>query len=75
MLGAIAVVDSFVRLRWLVVLVYLVACGLVLGVLGLQVGTEFFPQIDSGEFVLRFRPPRVELRADPGNGGEVSPGD
>ena len=26
-------------------------------VLGLQVGTELFPQIDSGEFVLRFRPP------------------
>ena len=24
---------------------------------GLQVGTELFPQIDSGEFVLRFRPP------------------
>ena len=26
-------------------------------VLGLQVGSELFPQIDSGEFVLRFRPP------------------
>ena len=49
--------DWFVRLRWLVVLIYLVACGLVLGVLGLEVGTELFPQIDSGEFVLRFRPP------------------
>ena len=34
-----------------------VACGLILWVLGLQVGTELFPQIDSGEFVLRFRPP------------------
>ena len=33
------------------------ACGLVLWVLGLQVGTELFPQIDSGQFVLRFRPP------------------
>ena len=50
-------VDSFVRLRWWVVPVYLVACGLILGLLGLQVGTELFPQIDSGEFVLRFRPP------------------
>ena len=30
---------------------------LVLGLLGMQVGTELFPQIDSGEFVLRFRPP------------------
>ena len=50
-------VDWFVRLRWLVVTGYLVACGLVLGVLGLEVGTELFPQIDPGEFVLRFRPP------------------
>ena len=50
-------VDWFVRLRWLVVLIYLVACGLILGVLGLEVGTELFPQIDQGEFVLRFRPP------------------
>ena len=32
-------------------------CGLVLGVMGLEVGTELFPQIDPGEFVLRFRPP------------------
>jgi multidrug efflux pump subunit AcrB len=37
--------------------IYLGACALALGVLGLQVGTELFPQIDSGEFVLRFRPP------------------
>ena len=50
-------VDWFVGLRWVVVPIYLVACGLILGVLGLQVGTELFPQIDSGEFVLRFRPP------------------
>ena len=50
-------VGWFVRLRWMTVPAYLVACGLVLGVLGLQVGTELFPQIDSGEFVLRFRPP------------------
>ena len=33
------------------------ACGLVLWLLGMQVGTELFPQIDSGQFVLRFRPP------------------
>jgi multidrug efflux pump subunit AcrB len=50
------VVDRFVRLRWLVVPIYLGACGLILGVLGLEVGTELFPQIDQGEFVLRFRP-------------------
>jgi multidrug efflux pump subunit AcrB len=50
-------VGLFVRLRWLIVAVYLLACVVVLGGLGLQVGQELFPQIDSGEFVLRFRPP------------------
>jgi multidrug efflux pump subunit AcrB len=51
------IVDWFVRLRLLVIPLYLVACALILGTLGLQLGTELFPQIDSGEFVLRFRPP------------------
>ena len=50
-------VEWFVGHRWLVVLAYLAACGLVIGLLGLQVGTELFPQVDAGEFVLRFRPP------------------
>ena len=50
-------VHWFVHLRWLVVPIYLGACGLVLWILGMQVGTELFPQIDSGQFVLRFRPP------------------
>src|SRR5262245_31873046 len=50
-------VSWFVRLRWLTVPMYLGACGVILGVVGLQVGRELFPQIDSGEFVLRFRPP------------------
>ena len=50
-------VRWFVRLRWLTVPLYLAACGAVLWLLGLQIGTELFPQIDSGQFVLRFRPP------------------
>jgi multidrug efflux pump subunit AcrB len=50
-------VNWFVRLRWLIVPGYLAACLLILGALGLQIGTELFPQIDSGQFVLRFRPP------------------
>ena len=50
-------VRAFVGHHSLVTLAYLAACGLVIGVLGLQIGTELFPQIDSGEFVLRFRPP------------------
>ncbi len=50
-------VRWLVRLRWVVVPGYLAACSLVLWQLGLQVGTELFPQVDSGQFVLRFRPP------------------
>jgi multidrug efflux pump subunit AcrB len=50
-------VHWFVKLRFLVVPAYLGGCVLVLTVLGLQVGTELFPQIDSGQFVLRLRPP------------------
>jgi multidrug efflux pump subunit AcrB len=50
-------VSWFVHLRWIVVPLYLGACALVLWQLGLQVGTELFPQVDSGQFVLRFRPP------------------
>src|SRR4051794_29770999 len=51
------VVSSFVSLRWLLVPGYLAACGLVIWLLGVRIGNELFPQIDSGEFVLRFRPP------------------
>jgi multidrug efflux pump subunit AcrB len=36
---------------------YLAACVVILAVVGLQLGTELFPQVDSGEFVLRFRMP------------------
>ncbi len=50
-------VRRLVRLRWWVVPGYLGACALVLGLLGLRIGKELFPQIDSGQFVLRFRPP------------------
>ena len=52
-----AAVDRFVRLRFWVVPGYLAACVLILWLLGSQVGTELFPPVDSGEFVLRFRPP------------------
>jgi multidrug efflux pump subunit AcrB len=50
-------VGLLVRLRWIVVLGYLAACCLVIVVAGSRLGTELFPQVDSGEFVLRFRPP------------------
>ncbi len=50
-------VGWFVRLRWWVVPAYLAGCALILVVLGFLIGTELFPQINSGQFVLRFRPP------------------
>jgi multidrug efflux pump subunit AcrB len=50
-------VEILVRLRWAVVGGYLASCILILWFVGLQLGTELFPQVDSGEFVLRFRPP------------------
>ncbi len=46
-----------IQLRWIVVPAYLVACGLLLWLVGRQVGTELFPQVDSGQFVIRFRSP------------------
>ncbi|HEY2252409.1 MAG TPA: efflux RND transporter permease subunit [Planctomycetaceae bacterium] len=49
--------EWFVRLRWVTVPVYFAACALILGVLGLALGTELFPEVDAGQFVLRFRPP------------------
>src|SRR5436309_99827 len=55
--GYARAVGKFVRLRWVVVPAYLAGCALILVLLGLRVGTELFPQVDSGEFVLRFRPP------------------
>jgi multidrug efflux pump subunit AcrB len=51
------IVKWFVGLRWIVVPAYFAGCVLILATVGLQVGTELFPQIDSGQFVLRFRPP------------------
>ena len=52
-----AVVGWLVRWRWLVVPAYLVICAALLWVLGTRLGTELFPQVDSGQFVVRFRAP------------------
>lgn len=50
--------NVVIRWRWLTVPLYLGVCAFVLWQVGIRLGTELFPQIDSGEFVLRFRPPR-----------------
>jgi multidrug efflux pump subunit AcrB len=51
------VVGFLVAWRWLVFPGYLAVCALVLGLVGLRLGTELFPQVDAGTFVLRFRTP------------------
>ncbi len=43
--------------RWILVPAYLAGCGLLLWLVGPQVGTELFPQVDSGQFVIRCRAP------------------
>jgi len=50
-------VGGVVALRYLVVPAYLGVVTLILVVAGSRLGTELFPQIDSGQFVLRYRPP------------------
>jgi multidrug efflux pump subunit AcrB len=50
-------VQRFIRWKWWVSGTYLLACILILWLLGERLGTELFPQVDSGQFVLRFRPP------------------
>jgi multidrug efflux pump subunit AcrB len=53
-----ACVGRLVRWRWVVVPAYVAACAALLWGLGTRLGTELFPQVDSGEFVLDFRAPR-----------------
>jgi len=51
------VVSLLISRRKLVMAGYLALCGLVLFVGGMQLGTGLFPNVDSGEFVLKYRPP------------------
>jgi multidrug efflux pump subunit AcrB len=53
----VKIVEATVRHRWRVVTVYLAACGLLIWLVGREVGTELFPEVDAGQFVLRFRAP------------------
>jgi multidrug efflux pump subunit AcrB len=58
-----AVVSTFVRLRWVVLAVYLVISAAVVYVVGGALGTEIFPSADSGQIQVRLRAPtgtRVE---------------
>jgi multidrug efflux pump subunit AcrB len=53
----VGLVGLLVRWRWVVLGAYATACALVLWLVGTRLGTELFPQIDAGTFVLRFRMP------------------
>ena len=53
----VKVVTATVRHRWAVVGTYLAACGVLIVLVGSRVSTELFPEVDSGQFVLRFRAP------------------
>jgi multidrug efflux pump subunit AcrB len=59
------IVGRLLERRWFVVPVYFGVCAVVLVGLGSQLGTELFPQVDSGQFVLR-------MRAPPGSNYEIT---
>ncbi len=59
------IVGRLLDHRWLVVPAYFVVCAAVLVGLGSQLGTELFPQVDAGQFVLR-------MRAPPGTNFEIT---
>jgi multidrug efflux pump subunit AcrB len=46
-----------VRLRWLLLPVYVALAGLVIWLAGGQLGQEIFPKVDAGQFQLRLRAP------------------
>ena len=49
--------QRVVRLRWLVLGVYLVLAALVIVLVGQQLGTEIFPRVDVGQMQVRLRAP------------------
>ena len=49
--------TRIVRFRWGILTAYLVVCGAIIWGLGLRLGTEIFPTIDTGQFRLRIRAP------------------
>ncbi len=51
------ILQPIIRLRWLVLLVYLGVAGLVIYVFGQRLGTEIFPKVDAGQLSVRLRAP------------------
>jgi multidrug efflux pump subunit AcrB len=52
-----AAMHAVMPLRWVLVPSYLVLVGLVIWLVGSQVGREIFPTVDTGQFQLRLRAP------------------
>jgi multidrug efflux pump subunit AcrB len=50
-------VQGTVRLRWIVLGIYLIASCLVIAVAGKQLGLEIFPKVEAGQLQLRLRAP------------------
>jgi multidrug efflux pump subunit AcrB len=55
--GVGALAHLLARWRWVVVPVYLVVALAVIGLIGLLLGREIFPQVDAGQFQFRLRAP------------------
>jgi len=55
--------TGVLRLRWLVLALYVIAAGLIIFFIGQRLGTEIFPRVEAGQLQLRLRAPtgtRVE---------------
>jgi multidrug efflux pump subunit AcrB len=50
-------VKAAVATRWVLVPAYLAAAGMAIWNFGPRIGTEIFPQVDEGQFAVRFRAP------------------
>ncbi|MDB6124323.1 MAG: mdtC [Pedosphaera sp.] len=57
--------QGVLRVRWLILLVYLGLAAVVILLVGRQLGTEIFPRVDAGQFQFR-------LRAQPGSRIDVT---
>jgi multidrug efflux pump subunit AcrB len=58
------VLRGLLKLRWLLVPAYLTAAGVLIWLVGSQLGQEIFPTVDTGQFQLRLRAPtgtRIEV--------------
>ena len=61
--GTLNVLESLMKMRWVVLCCYILIASLTLVFIGRKLGTDIFPNVDTGSFSLRLRAPsgtRVE---------------